>query len=484
MKPTGFFLAAPSTVQVDESFRVGVKVLGEPYVVDTACSRHIPQVVGRYNRSPRGIAYMDNVLPEWKGRIEIKGSSGYEGPCSLSFEGITGPYEDDHRPITRIEDVRFREPGIKFITVSDPETGKTATTNPIVVSDEPPHERLFWGDLHSHTFFSDGLRCPEELYAFAREEAFLDIFALSDHAERLTDRQWEYFTAVTNDFNVPGSFVTLVGLEWTSSRFGHRNVYYPEAQGPILRSDDPVYGELEKVYEVALERGALVIPHHSANAVMGVDWSLGHKPEVERLVEIHSIWGNSERPASDGNPLPILFAGGEKDGQHVVDALRRGYRFGFIGGGDIHDGRPGDELHALQKQPADYCHLRRQGIMGVWAKALTREAIFEALWSRRVFATTNVRIILRFSVCDAPMGSEIHHRGPRFIKVFAASEVPFTSVELVRNGADVVRIQPHQREVSWEIEDAGTEGADWYYVRLVREDGQLAWSSPVWVDTL
>lgn len=484
MESAAFFLAAPSTVQVDEPFKIGIKVIGELYIVDAACYRSIPQIVGRYNRSPRGIAYMDNVLPKWKGCIEIKGSAGYDGPTFFSFEGITGPYEGDCRPITRIEGLRFHEPGIKFITVSDPKTKRVSTSNPILVSEEPVDEYLFWGDLHCQTFFSDGLRCPEELYAFAREEAFLDIFALSDHAESLTDRQWEYFTKVTNDFNMPGSFITLVGLEWTSGRFGHRNVYYRGEEGPILRSNDPVYGSLEKVYEVALKQGALVIPHHSASAAMGVDWSLGHNRKVERLVEIYSIWGNSERPARAGNPLPILFAGGEKSNQHVIDALKKGYRFGFIAGGDIHDGRPGDELHVFQKQPGDYRQLRGQGIMGVWAKELTRQAIFEALWKRRVFATTNIRIILQFSVCDAPMGSEIRHKGPRPIHIFAASEVPFASVVLVRNGVDVACIKPHKREINWETEDTGTGETDWYYTRLVREDGRLGWSSPVWVETL
>src|SRR5205085_1502670 len=133
---------------------------------------------------------------------------------------------------------------------------------------------------------------------------------------------------------------------------------------------------------------ALVIPHHPANEVMGVDWHLGHDAEVERLVEIHSVWGNSERSAAAGNPYPIRTNGGEQAGRHVVDALRLGRRYGIIAGGDIHDGRPGDELHTRQREPERYSVLRRQGIMGVWAEALTRDAVFEALWRRRVYGTT------------------------------------------------------------------------------------------------
>ncbi len=481
MTPSGFFVVAPSTVAIGEEFNLCVKALGEPYYVGAGCYQNIFSVRSRYNHSPRGIRYMDNVLPEWSGLIAIDGTSGFSGPSEFSFEGKSGPYPGDTRPIARISGCVFHEPGMQFITIRDFESDVSQVSNPICVSAEPLSERLFWGDIHSQTFFSDGLRCPEELYAFARDEAFLDIFALADHSEQLTDRQWEYFVNVTNDYNTSGAFATLVGLEWTSGKWGHRNVYYPGDWGPALRCNDPIYGQLENLYSAAREHGALVIPHHSANVTMGVDWSLGHDSEVERLAEIYSVWGNSERPAHAGNPRPIRTLGGEKDGQHILDALARGHRYGLVGGGDIHDGRPGDDLHQLQEQPQEYRNLWRQGIMGVWAKELTRAAIFEALWNRNVFATTNVRTYLTFSVCDAPMGSEIHHDSTRVIRVHAASEVPFATIELVRNGEDIRRIEPQQREITWEVKDLGSGGTDWYYVRLTRQDGEMAWSSPVWV---
>ena len=482
MKATGFRVVAPSTVQVNEEFSIGVKALCEPHSAGSACYGRLLAVQGRYNLSPRGIAYMDNVPKDWDGPVQIRAAGGYRGPDSFSFAGRPRAYPGDMRPITRLGGLRFADAGVKRIELVNLASGARGVSNAIEVTAEPLAERLYWGDLHSQTFFSDGLRIPEELYAFARQEAFLDIFALADHSEMLTDRQWEYFVGVTNDCNAPGAFVTLVGLEWTSPKFGHRNLHFPGDEAPCLRCNDPVYGELDKLYEAARREGALVVPHHSANTVMGVDWSLGHDPQVERLVEVYSIWGNSERPASAGNPRPIRVSGGEKSGRHVMDALKRGCRFGFIGGGDIHDGRPGDELHSLQKRPSMYRDLWRQGLMGVWAKGLTREAVFEALRARRVFATTNVRTIVRFSVCGQPMGSEVTHTGPRPIALRVVSEVPVTRVEIVRNGEDIVRLLPESCEVDFKAEDPGSEGVDCYYARITRGDGEMAWSSPVWVN--
>jgi hypothetical protein len=465
---------------------VRVKLLTEPYYADEGCfsgSGATSRPKSRYNRSPVGIRYMDNVPLEWTGSLVIEGGDGFVGPARIGRdEGVWGAFADDPRPITTIPQVRFERPGLHFITVTDAASGVQGVSNPILVSAEPPAENLYWGDLHSQTFFSDGLRCPEQLYSFARNESFLDVFALADHTESLTDRQWEYFVAVTNDFNQPGRFVTLVGQEWTSREFGHRNVYYPGDHGPILRCDDPVYGQLQNVYRVARETGALVIPHHSANAVMGVDWSKGHDPLTERLIEIYSIWGNSERPGPAGNTRPVRMTGGEKLGQHVLDALARGYRFGFTGGGDIHDGRPGDEFHSLQDDVEPYRLLWRQGLMGVWAPRLSREDIFRALWDRRVYATTNERIYLRVRVGGAPMGAEINwdRTRPLPVDVEAASSSPFSRLDVVCDGKDCLSQPLDDRQVSFSAQINPPESPGYVYIRLTRADGEMAWSSPVW----
>ena len=148
-----------------------------------------------------------------------------------------------------------------------------------------------------------------------------------------------------------------------------------------------------------------------------------------------------------------------------MDALNRGNRFGLIGGGDIHDGRPGDELHSLQESPDEYHLLWRQGIMGVWAKDLTREAIFEALWNRRVFATTNVRLFLEFSVCDAPMGSQVKSARSRPIHVRAASDSAIANIDIVRNGGDWRSMHFDKEDVSWDVEDLDINRPAWYYAR-------------------
>jgi len=119
--------------------------------------------------------------------------------------------------------------------------------------------------------------------------------------------------------------------------------------------------------------------------------------------------------------------------------------------------------------------------MAVRAKALTREAIFDALWNRQTYATTNCRIYMDFTVCGQPMGSQIEAKGARPLHVYAASEQPIAAIEIVRNGEDSVRAEPNQMEATFDADDDAS-GPAYYYARVTRADGQMAWSSPVWVE--
>jgi len=482
MEPTSLHVVIPSRIGVGESFAVKARVLGpvRSILCKGGWNTLKPALYGPFNRNvKRGIQYLDNCLPEWSGTLSVEGEEGLEGPDALSFDGSDqGVFPGDTRPIKVFEGFRWTSPGFHFLKLREPSTGAEFLSNPVDVTSEPPDLRLYWGDPHWQTFFSDGIRCPEELYAFARDEAFLDFGALADHVEALTDRQWEYFVDVTNDYNELGRFATLVGLEWTNHAPGHRNVYYRGDYGPVLRSRDPKCDTLEKLWAALEGLDAIAIPHHTSNVKMGCDWSLGWNPKYEKAVEIYSIWGNSECPAEHGNPRPIRHVGGEEKGHHVIDALRKGFRFGFVGGGDIHDGRPGDCLAIHQPELEIYKSLYTQGLTAALAPDLTRDAVYDAIRDHRTYATTNSRIYL-----DVSLGKQA---AAPCLNVKAASEDGIQEAVLVRNGEAAATAEPtsDRRIVETRFEAGISRPEEFCYVRLHTDAGNMAWSSPVWGDEI
>jgi hypothetical protein len=371
----------------------------------------------------------------------------------------------------------FDLPGQKLL---EAQAEVIAASNPMICLRNEPEMRLFWGDIHGHTGLSDGLGSPQSYYEFARDEAFLDFCAIADHAQYMSDEDWELTQQVTKQFNDAGRFVTLLGYEYSCNanleRYGDKCLYYPGDEGPLLRETDinrTSYQDMAELAPTWKEHGAMMVLHQHATGTCSY-----YDPDLVRLAEVYSCWGGSE---SEVTSRPLIPAS-ERDysGHYAADALAQGWQLGLIASSDDHAGRPGasDWLRVKQGYPG--------GLVAVWAPELKRESVFDALWNRRCYGTTGARIILEFSVDGEPMGgvirstafSEGHHQ----IRVRVLGDEELQAVEILR-GREVIHVETSfTSSLTIDIVDSPPPGsANYYHVRVLQLDGEMAWSSPVWV---
>jgi hypothetical protein len=124
------------------------------------------------------------------------------------------------------------------------------------------------------------------------------------------------------------------------------------------------------------------------------------------------------------------------------------------------------------------------GLAGVWARNLSREALFEALYARRTFGTTGAKMDLFVTVAGAPQGSEIR-RSEGGVPIEATVRGTASGLELtiVRDGVEVERraFEGSHARLSWTDEDR-RPGPRYYYLRARQSDGHMGWTSPVWLD--
>ena len=358
--------------------------------------------------------------------------------------------------------------------------------NPMQVFAEAPAERIYWGDLHSHTRHSfDGV--GDGVFDYARYVSGLDFHATTDHSQTSVDgftrglgpAVWEEYRAATEANHAPGEFVTLHAYETSfRSPFGHHNVYFRGAPGPLLAPQTVTLPELW----ARLEAGqALTIPHHTGKFPAPLTTG-AHDPERRRNVEIYSAHGLSE---SYDPTHPLAFEQSDftnystsaPDGLTAQDMWARGLVLSTIAASDDHRAHPG--------QP-------HWGVAAVRAPALTREAIFDGLYARRTYGTTGARILLDFTVDGEPMGSETTADGPPRLHVAAHGTDLIQSVQILRfskaeGGFSVLfDLEPDALDFSWSGVDSGFRDDAVYYVRLrqrghVRGRMVMAWSSPIWV---
>lgn len=363
-------------------------------------------------------------------------------------------------------------PGIFSIRLQEPRRRLYAESNPFLCGDGNMFDRVYWGDIHGHTSLSDGTGDPGDYYRYARDGSGLDVAAITDHAalgfRQLKGKPWRKIVEAAETFLEPGRFITILGYEWTSWTYGHRNVYFPGLRGEPISPYEPGADTPKGLFRLLEEYEPMTIPHHVAGGPIAVDWKNTPRHPSERLTEVFSVHGNCEYY---GCPGMIYHA---QAGHFVQDVLVRGRRLGLLASGDGHIGHPGRSIPSYQ-----------QGLVGFIADELTREAIWEALYERRVYGTTGARILLNFRINEYPIGSEIpddEMNVPRHCTINVFGTDPITSVALLKNNTVIAEAFGSSMFETLEFTDNDpAHCGDFYYIRIMQRDGHQAWAGPIWL---
>jgi len=349
---------------------------------------------------------------------------------------------------------------------------------------------VFFGDIHVHTNYSACGRpnngTIEENVAAAKQRG-LDFIAITDHCEHMDLPTWRRYFDEIASAAAKYDIVIIPATEWTSRDHGHRNLYFLQPHPPYVdyfrhETNHPAkLGAFFRKHHL----DAFAVPHHFPYVAQpGNIGSIA--PDVEPVMEIYSHWGSSEHYGARLQDLRRVMPGST-----VADALARGLKLGFVGGGDVHNDLPGDG-----------------GLTAAIADDLTVEGIFRAIRSRRCYATSGRRIVLDFQINGFGGGSvltvnpySIDRLYPLALSASAVCPGPADRMELVANGA-VIAVTDHRRgaddneiALNLTIEKQAAPGGEInahnqqlvnhsrvYYVRLVQSDGATAWSSPIWIE--
>jgi hypothetical protein len=218
--------------------------------------------------------------------------------------------------------------------------------------------RIFFGDIHWHTVFSDGDFEIDTQYKNAVEDNYLDFTACTDHGELLDGistkfggvrerdiiktfiekllrfSEWQVMKDKCIEYYEPGRFSTLLGFEWTAAQWswggkdwtphgwedvGHINFYYRD-----IYPDAKEFADYQKLnYDSILhamskeyDKGHLNIgfPHHPLGRASRFNFTTNFtflsdeikheccRNKIIRGVEVFSRWGNSIGEFTPGIP--------------------------------------------------------------------------------------------------------------------------------------------------------------------------------------
>lgn len=339
--------------------------------------------------------------------------------------------------------------------------------------------KIFRGDVHRHTEFSmDGNNDGSQLesYRYALDAADMDFLGVSDHngagGPDVEYVRWLQVQAC-DLFTLKGKFEPLYTYERSVVYpNGHRNIIFAKRGVPTLPippSESKGATGAQMLYEYLKKNNGIAISHTSASN-MGTDWRDNDK-EVEPLVEIYQgdrVSAEYEGAPKAGHAGNLASApGGFRPLGYVWNAWAKGYKLGIQASSDH-----------LSTHISYACTL---------ATDFTKQGLVDAMKARHSYGATD-NIILDYRL---QTGGKEYIQGdivagaagarPKLVVKVTGTQ-PVRQIDVIRNNEFLITRHPRTKEVSFEfLDNQPLKAESYYYVRVLQNDDQMAWSSPVWL---
>jgi lamin tail-like protein/flagellar hook capping protein FlgD len=339
----------------------------------------------------------------------------------------------------------------------------------------------YFGNLHSHTSYSDGVQTPPDAYNFARNTAPtpLDFLCVSDHNHTTAGMFLPNYhlglsqAAAAND---DGNFVAIYGQEWGLASHGHTIIF----EAPVLIGWDAgnydVFvgeGDYPSLYTAALAN-----PPPSYPVVM--EWchpAIGDFNNFQLTNDARSavhlmalVNGPATSTATDESDV-----GNTGFDDEFIDALRKGFRVSPTADQDNHNATWGASSESRT---------------AVLANAKTKSAILGAMAARRTYATQDHNAVVKFSADGHALGEAFTAtQGVRIAIQVTDPDITdsIAQIDLFRGITGVsnaVRVAGSvgNNSFQWRELDVFADGTEaHYYLRIRMADNQNIWTGPVYV---
>ena len=358
--------------------------------------------------------------------------------------------------------------------------------------------QLYFGQLHSHTQYSDGAGTLDSALSYIRslpESANVQFVAFTDHSNYFDSKNdpnveaalydaslvkdsdashsWATYKKTVADFNADpanSDLVAIAGFEMTwSGGPGHINTF--NTAGVVSRNNSTLNNKTDdagmKAYYALLsqEEGADSISqfNHPGTTFGNFKDFAYWDPVIDSRMYTVEV-GNGEGQIGAGGYYPSY--------EQYIMALDKGWHVAPTNNQDNHKGRWGNANDARDVVLTD---------------DFTEQGIYEALRNYRVYATEDKNLELGYTVNGEQMGtifSEVPEKLNFNISVYDPDKTDsIASVELVVNSGKVA--------YSWSKDEIAAAGGilttelapdySYYFVRVTEGDGDIAVTAPVWV---
>ncbi|WP_051226916.1 CehA/McbA family metallohydrolase [Butyrivibrio sp. MC2013] len=338
---------------------------------------------------------------------------------------------------------------------------------------------IYFGQIHSHTSYSDGSGTCEEAFAHASKVDNLDFLAVTDHSNSLDNADSSELaknvdTADTDEWTMGHSlakqyttddFVAFYGFEMTwSNGLGHMNTFNTPGFQSRTQAAYKTYGTALNNYYNTLSTVPDSISQFNHPGTTFGDFQdfayyTGERDNLITMIEV----GNGEGAIGSSGYFPSY--------EYYTRALDKGWHVAPTNNQDNHKGKWGDANTARTVILAD---------------SLTEENIYDAMRSYRIYATEDNDLSIYYTLDGNVMGSVLEKDmvGDE-VTIKAEISDPDASdtigkVEVIVNGGLSIasqNVNVNKETVTFKV----PANYSYYYLKVTEGDRDIAVTAPVWV---
>ena len=395
---------------------------------------------------------------------------------------------------------------VSYTPAADMADGRVTVTVKVVRADGKTAEKswsftvgkaqfqLYFGQLHSHTTYSDGSGSLEEALNYVSklpESANVDFVAFTDHSNYFdsssnanpeaalydvsqmtpeSKKLWDAYKGAIAAFNESQSDVIAIGgfeMTWSGGP-GHINTF--NTAGIVSRNNSVLNNKTSdaglKAYYDLLSNSALAdsisqFNHPGSTFGTFADFSYWNAL-VDTRIQLVEV-GNGEGQIGAGGYYPSY--------EYYTMALDKGWHVAPTNNQDNHKGKWGNANDARDVILTDN---------------FTEEGLYEAIRNYRVYSTEDKNLEIYYTVNGLQLGSIIEEV-PEKLNINVLVNDPDASdsiskVEIIVNSGKVAYTWDNPAELATGNLSVTLDPTfSYYYVRVTQGDGDLAVTAPVWV---
>ena len=420
-------------------------------------------------------------------------NAGENAGVTMALNGKTVEAAFDGKKITYTPTADLADGKVTVTVTVERADGKKAEKTWSFTVGEAQYQ-LYFGQLHSHTQYSDGAGSLEDALAYVKALPAQDnvqFVAYTDHsnyfdksgaanpegalydmskATEYSQETWKSYKDAVAAFNAEnaGSLVALAGFEMTwSGGPGHINTF--NTPGIVSRNNTTLNNKTSdagmKAYYALLsqaEGADSISQFNHPGTTFGTFQDFAYWDAVidsrMYLVEV----GNGEGQIGAGGYYPSY--------SEYIKALDKGWHLAPSNNQDNHKGRWGNANDARDVILTD---------------DFSEEGIYAALRAMRVYATEDKNLEIGYTVNGEMLGSTISEVPEKLnfeISFYDPDKTDSISkVELVVNSGKVAQSWSGAELAKGSVSVTLDPDYSYYFVRVTEGDGDIAVTAPVWV---